>query len=82
MPDDLADALLDCGAPGDASEAVGHVLATFEVSGEIADCRAMLRPYGAWEDAELSDHQTNLERLVWLAGCDLREHGEIYFTGY
>jgi hypothetical protein len=82
LSDDLAEALLDCGASGDASEAVAYVLSSFEVTGEPDDCRAMLAGYGAWDDAELSDHQTNLKRLVWLAGCDLREQNEIYFSAY
>lgn len=33
----------------------------------------MLREYGAWDDAELSDHAANLQRLLWLACCDLSE---------
>ncbi|MGO4440307.1 hypothetical protein [Rhizobium sp. RAF56] len=82
LSEDLAEALEDCGRSGDASEAVAFVLAIYEVTGEIDDCRAMLAPYGAWDDAELSNHPKNLERLVWLAGCDLREQGEIYFSGY
>jgi hypothetical protein len=32
-----------------------------------------LREYGAWDAEELSNHEVNLERLVWLAGCDIRE---------
>ena len=80
---ELRDALLDCGIGGqDASESVAFVRATFTVTGEPADCRDMLRGYGAWDDNELSDHDTNLDRLVWLAGCDLREQGEAYFSGY
>lgn len=34
-----------------------------------------LREYGAWEDEELTDHERNLERLVWLACWDLVERG-------
>jgi len=33
-----------------------------------------LRDYGAWYDAELSDHDENLLRFVWLAGCDIAEN--------
>ncbi len=35
--------------------------------------RDELREYGAWDAAELADHDANLERLLWLAACDIRE---------
>lgn len=35
--------------------------------------RAELSEYGAWEDDELQDHDINLSRIVWLAGCDITE---------
>ena len=36
----------------------------------VRDC---LREYGAWDDAELSDHDANLSRLLWIAACDIAE---------
>jgi len=35
--------------------------------------RAELKEYGAWSPEELADHEDNLDRLVWIAGCDIRE---------
>ena len=35
--------------------------------------RDELRGYGGWEEEELQDHQENLKRLVWIAGCDIAE---------
>ncbi len=32
-----------------------------------------LKEYGAWDDAELKSHPDNLQRVVWIAGCDLVE---------
>lgn len=32
-----------------------------------------LKEYGAWDDEELSDHEQNLKRLLWLACADLVE---------
>jgi hypothetical protein len=32
-----------------------------------------LREYGAWNNAELADHDANLTRLLWLACCDVAE---------
>ena len=37
-----------------------------------------LREYGAWSDDELSNHQDNLERLLWLACCDISERIDEY----
>jgi hypothetical protein len=38
-----------------------------------AQLRAELDEYGAWDDAELSDHAQNLQRLLWLAAGDVHE---------
>lgn len=35
---------------------------------------AVLEEYGAWNTKELTDHEANLKRLLWIAGCDLNEH--------
>jgi hypothetical protein len=35
--------------------------------------KSELREYGAWDDAELSDHDQNLQRILWLAACDIVE---------
>lgn len=78
----LAD-LTACATPGQpADEAVAHVLRTYTVTGDEVACRNFLRPYGAWSEEELRDHDANLARLVWLTGCGLREDGEAYFSGY
>ena len=34
---------------------------------------AALKEYGAWDDLELSDHNENLTRLLWVACCDISE---------
>lgn len=35
--------------------------------------RAELAEYGAWDEAELADHDQNLQRLLWLASGDVTE---------
>ncbi|MFZ4388446.1 MAG: hypothetical protein ACOYOI_09890 [Chthoniobacterales bacterium] len=32
-----------------------------------------LKEYGAWDDADLSVHQNNLQRILWLACGDLAD---------
>ena len=34
---------------------------------------AALKEYGAWNELELSDHNENLTRLLWVACCDISE---------
>jgi len=35
--------------------------------------REVLRDCGAWDDDELSDHDANLDRLLWIACGDIVE---------
>lgn len=35
--------------------------------------RQHLDDYGAWDDADLDDHEQNLRRLLWCACCDIAE---------
>lgn len=34
---------------------------------------AELKEYGAWDDEERADHDQNLQRILWLAACDITE---------
>lgn len=36
----------------------------------VAEC---LSEYGAWDEEELADHDANLNRLLWVACCDITE---------
>ena len=78
----ILDELRDCGSEGNNLEAVDYFMSICEVSGDIEDCKGYLKGTGGWLSEELNDHQENLKRLVWLAGCDLRENGQIYFSTY
>lgn len=78
----LAD-LLDCATPGQAAdESVEYVRQRYVIRGDVEDCRAYLKGYGAWDDEQLADHEANLDRLVWLTGGALRECGEATFSTY
>jgi hypothetical protein len=79
----LLEALKACGTPGqDNSEAVEYVRANWEVTADPEQAKAYLRPFGAWDEEELANHQQNLDRLVWIIGCELRESDEAYLAGY
>jgi len=36
----------------------------------VAEC---LKEYGAWDAEELANHDANLDRLLWVACCDIAE---------
>lgn len=38
-----------------------------------AKLRDELAQYGAWDDKELSDHENNLQTILWLACADIVE---------
>jgi hypothetical protein len=70
-----------CG--GDATEHVEWLLSEYDITCDPDTAKAMLRQYGAWvEPLDLSDHKANMERLVWLIGCDLGDTGEAYLSTY
>ncbi len=35
------------------------------------ELRRELFSYGAWDDEELQDHEVNLDRILWIAACDI-----------
>lgn len=32
-----------------------------------------LKEWGAWDETERADHDQNLQRILWLAACDIAE---------
>ena len=74
--------LMECGSSGDQTANVDYVMDNYDITGDVETCKDALRPYGAWDNDELADHDKNLRRMVWLAGCGLCECGEIYFSCY
>ena len=79
---DLLDDLMNCGA-GDATNAVNHVRNHYQITGNPVDCIKYLEQYGAWDDDELTDHESNIDRLVWLTGGAFADGEECaYFSTY
>ena len=37
------------------------------------DLTAELKEYGAWDSEELENRQENEERIIWLAGCNIKD---------
>ena len=38
-----------------------------------ADIAKELQEYGAWDEVELSDHDQNIQRILWIAAGNIRE---------
>lgn len=34
----------------------------------------ILREYGAWDDGDLLNHDANIDRILWIACCDITEY--------
>lgn len=69
LPRDDAEAGYHTGRCDDDIESlryVAHVRAQLDRLDPDA-LRAELKEYGAWDDDELSDHDANLTRILWLA---------------
>lgn len=40
---------------------------------DLESIRMELREYGAWDEEELMDYAANLQRVTWIAGCNIVE---------
>jgi hypothetical protein len=67
----------DCSHSGDCGADVERwapLIAPQPLNGATPDdIRAELQEYGAWEAAELADDNTNWQRIVWIAACNIME---------
>lgn len=86
-PGDLSPVLLEdvmeCGVGGrSADEYCEYVMENYTITGDVEDCKAYLRGYGAWSEDELEDHGENLLRLIWLTAGSFHEEGDVYFCTY
>ena len=69
--------ILDCSTPGqDAIESVEYWIKCLGFNAPEDYTREYLKGYGAWDNEELSDHDANLKRLLWIMCGNLREDRE------
>lgn len=64
---------------GPADNAVSEVLQHYNIKCDSEDLKKFLKSYGAWDNEDLMDHETNIERLIWLAALDCQEKETTYF---
>jgi hypothetical protein len=70
------EAVADCSGTGRADFAVTYWVRELAFDGPAWLIREHLSGYGAWDAAELCDHQQNLRRLFWIWCNDIRESGD------
>jgi hypothetical protein len=63
---------------GDCAEDIGALAHNPKIAAQLAALdpaivAAALKEYGAWNSVELSDHEANLKRLLWIACGDIAE---------
>ena len=75
IPAEFAECLRD--ATGDVSDLVeayvNDCIFVYSGSNFVEALRDELREYGAWDAEELSNHDENVRRMVWIAGGDVWE---------
>lgn len=63
-----------CSHQGECIHDVEAVIPELDLSGiDPEELRIELSEYGAWDDEELSNHDENLNRWVWLCACDIMD---------
>lgn len=67
-----------CSGPGPQDENIRYLRRMPYIANQLDamdqdEVRRSLREYGAWDAGELADHGANLDRILWIACCDLRE---------
>ena len=68
-----AECVADCSGPGPADDAVAFWLERLQFDGPPWLFRHHLREFGAWDAADLADHNANRARVLWIWACDCRE---------
>lgn len=70
MPEEC---VADCSHAGQCDADVAFWLPLLDLKLDPAKVRAELDEYGAWDEAELADDAANLQRIVWIAACNISE---------
>lgn len=67
------EAIQDCSRPGPVDENVRYWVNRLSFEADEVKAAEYLLSLGGWSSDELTDHEANLERLLWLVCCDLKE---------
>lgn len=72
-----------CAHPGDCGNDVRELslcshITTQTEEWDPEELAAELDEYGAWDEYELSDHEQNIQRMLWIACNDVAESPDVY----
>jgi hypothetical protein len=72
------DCVMECSASGPVDGAIAYWIRQPDIASQFShlsliDTARILYGYGAWDAEELSDIDTNLERILWIAAGDCRD---------
>lgn len=72
------DIVKNCSHSGQCDDDVKRSLELPEVKAEMSEIdpiqlKKELGEYGAWNEDELSNHQDNIERILWIAAGDIMD---------
>lgn len=80
LPQDFIDSIP---SQGRADDAVKDIQCLYDVQCDEKELILYLKSMGAWSESELQDHDSNIDRLIWLSCLDCQEQNTIYFyMGY
>ena len=71
-----SDCVLECSAAGAVDEAVAYWIKELDFDVPEPQAARWLKEFGAWDEEELANHDDNVQRVLWLACCDIKENGE------
>lgn len=64
---------------GAADECVADLRKAYDIECDEKEAITYLKSMGSWDDTELSDHDANLDRLVWIACLDCQDQKTTYW---
>ena len=72
------DVIEQCHHTGDCDEDVNYCMKLPEVKAELEgidpeNLRRELKEYGAWDSEQLSNHNDNLARILWIAAGNIQD---------
>lgn len=73
------DCINDCFHQGDCFDDVSFWVGELNLEVDEKDLIKFLKKFGAWDNEDLTDHNNNLERLLWICTGDIQEQGEFFF---
>ncbi len=70
--------ICDCSGSGDRTGDVAAWVRRLNFDGPAWLFREYLRELGAWDSAELCDHNANRERVLWTWACNCAKEPGVY----